>query len=68
MHMTLLCITIFPTLPPPGPIFNANHINDRVLVFAMALSYGTQDWVEGGVITAVIVLNITIGFWQEFNA
>ncbi|TGZ81585.1 potassium/sodium eff [Ascodesmis nigricans] len=39
-----------------------------VLVFAMALSYGTSDYVEGGVITAVIVLNIVIGFWQEFNA
>ncbi|KAI5793196.1 hypothetical protein EDC01DRAFT_655546 [Geopyxis carbonaria] len=39
-----------------------------VLFFAMALSYGTSDYVEGGVITAVILLNITIGFWQEYNA
>ncbi|EON66813.1 hypothetical protein W97_06215 [Coniosporium apollinis CBS 100218] len=39
-----------------------------VLVLAMALSYGVQDWVEGGVITAVIILNISIGFYQEFQA
>jgi P-type E1-E2 ATPase len=35
---------------------------------AMAVSFGIQSWVEGGVITAVIVLNIVVGFWQEFNA
>lgn len=34
----------------------------------MALSYGVTDYVEGGVITAVIFLNIAIGFYQEFNA
>lgn len=39
-----------------------------VLVLAMALSYGVTDYVEGGVITAVIVLNIAIGFYQEFQA
>ncbi|MCJ1284007.1 Na+ ATPase [Xylographa opegraphella] len=39
-----------------------------VLVLAMALSYGVTDYVEGGVITAVIVLNVAIGFYQEFQA
>jgi len=39
-----------------------------VLIFAMAVSFGIQDWIEGGVITAVIVLNIAIGFYQEFQA
>ncbi|KAF8705512.1 cation transport ATPase (P-type) family, partial [Rhizoctonia solani] len=39
-----------------------------VLVGAMALSFGVNDWVEGGVITAVILLNITVGFWQEYKA
>jgi Na+-exporting ATPase len=34
----------------------------------MALSYGTSDYIEGGVITAVIVLNVAIGFRQEYNA
>ncbi len=34
----------------------------------MALSYGVSDFIEGGVITAVIVLNVLIGFYQEFQA
>ena len=41
---------------------------EQVLVFAMALSYGVGDYIEGGVLTAVIVLNVSIGFYQEFNA
>lgn len=46
------------------------HLADyrRVLFFAMALSYGTGDYIEGGVITAVVFLNVVIGFWQEVNA
>lgn len=39
-----------------------------VLVIAMALSYGTNDWIEGGVITAVICLNIIVGFFQDYRA
>ncbi|KAL8949183.1 MAG: hypothetical protein Q9222_004696, partial [Ikaeria aurantiellina] len=39
-----------------------------VLVLATALSYGVTDYIEGGVITAVIVLNVAIGFYQEFQA
>ncbi|KAM5441953.1 potassium/sodium eff [Microsporum ferrugineum] len=39
-----------------------------VLVLAMALSYGVSDYIEGGVITAVIVINVLIGFYQEFKA
>ena len=39
-----------------------------VLVLAMALSYGVTDYIEGGVITAVIILNVLIGFYQEFKA
>ncbi|KAK9481165.1 hypothetical protein V1514DRAFT_345528 [Lipomyces japonicus] len=39
-----------------------------VLVVAMSLSYGTKDWIEGGVITVVIFLNIVIGFVQDFKA
>src|SRR5579871_2427769 len=46
---------------------------------AMALSYGTSDYIEGGVITFVIVCklplfqpaniaNIVIGFFQEYKA
>jgi P-type Na+/K+ transporter len=40
----------------------------QVLILAMALSYGVKDWVEGAVITAVILLNVSIGFYQEFQA
>ena len=39
-----------------------------MLVLAMALSYGVSDYIEGGVITAVIVINVLIGFYQEFKA
>ncbi|CAG8975453.1 hypothetical protein HYALB_00004767 [Hymenoscyphus albidus] len=39
-----------------------------VLLIAMALSYGTLDFIEGAVITAVILLNIILGFGQDFRA
>ena len=39
-----------------------------VLLLAMSLSFGVHDWVESGVITAIIVLNISIGFFQEYRA
>ncbi|KAF9261154.1 potassium/sodium eff [Marasmius fiardii PR-910] len=39
-----------------------------VLVAAMALAFGVQDWVEGGVITAVVVFNVAVGFFQEYSA
>lgn len=42
--------------------------DSQVLVFAMALSYGIGDYIEGGVLTAVIVLNVSIGFFQELSA
>lgn len=34
----------------------------------MALSFGVGDYVEGGVLSGVIVLNVSVGFYQEFNA
>lgn len=34
----------------------------------MALSFGVDDPIEGGVLAAVIILNVSIGFYQEFNA
>ncbi|RFU28751.1 hypothetical protein B7463_g7598, partial [Scytalidium lignicola] len=36
-----------------------------VLFFAMALSFGVGDHIEGGVLAAVICLNVTIGFYQD---
>ncbi|OAG04369.1 sodium transport ATPase 5 [Paraphaeosphaeria sporulosa] len=34
----------------------------------MALSFGIDDYIEGGVITAVILLNIVVGFVQDYKA
>ncbi|KAL8913039.1 MAG: hypothetical protein Q9171_002107 [Xanthocarpia ochracea] len=34
----------------------------------MAVSFGIASYIEGGVIAAVIILNIVVGFFQEFNA
>ncbi|WBW71301.1 P-type ATPase, potassium exporting Cta3 [Schizosaccharomyces osmophilus] len=39
-----------------------------VLILAAALSFGTTDWIEGGVISAIIVLNVVVGFVQEYKA
>ena len=35
---------------------------------AMVASFAIQSWIEGGVITFVILLNIVVGFFQEFSA
>lgn len=39
-----------------------------VLAIVMGLSYGIKDYIEGGVITAVILLNIVVGFVQDYRA
>ncbi|KAI2465862.1 potassium/sodium eff [Annulohypoxylon bovei var. microspora] len=51
-------------------IFLKQLVNAMILVlfFAMALSFIVNDWVEGGVLLAVIVLNVSIGFYQEYGA
>ncbi|KAG8667909.1 P-type ATPase [Fusarium poae] len=48
-----------------GQIANALTL---VLILAMAASFGIQSWIEGGVVAAVIILNIVVGFLQEFQA
>ncbi|EGX49017.1 hypothetical protein AOL_s00079g238 [Orbilia oligospora ATCC 24927] len=45
----------------------ANPMN-LVLLLAMAASFGIRAWIEGGVVSAVIFLNIVIGFFQEYRA
>ncbi|KAF2200456.1 sodium transport ATPase 5 [Delitschia confertaspora ATCC 74209] len=54
----------------PGKILLRQVANAMtlVLILAMGVSFGIKSWVEGGVVAAVIILNITVGFWQEFNA
>ncbi|KAK4244438.1 hypothetical protein C7999DRAFT_35217 [Corynascus novoguineensis] len=39
-----------------------------VLILAMAVSFGIKSWIEGGVVAAVIILNIVVGFFQEYSA
>jgi len=34
----------------------------------MAVSFGIQSWIEAGVIAAVVIINITVGFVQEYKA
>ena len=34
----------------------------------MALSFGVEDFIEGGVLAVVIILNVSIGFYQERKA
>lgn len=39
-----------------------------VLIMAMVVSFAIKSWIEGGVVSAVIALNIIVGFLQEFQA
>jgi P-type E1-E2 ATPase len=34
----------------------------------MVVSFAIKSWIEGGVITFVILLNVVVGFFQEFSA
>ncbi|KAJ8115362.1 hypothetical protein ONZ43_g4684 [Nemania bipapillata] len=51
-------------------IFIKQLLNAMILVlfFALALSFVVGDFIEGGVLTAVIILNVSIGFYQEYGA
>jgi P-type E1-E2 ATPase len=40
----------------------------QVLILAMGVSFGIKAYIEGGVIAFVILLNVTIGFSQEYSA
>jgi len=48
-----------------GQLFNAMVL---VLVICMAVSFGIQSWIEGGVIAAVIFINVFVGFIQEYSS
>lgn len=39
-----------------------------VLIAAMAVSFGTQDYISGGVIAALVVLNVGVGTINEYKA
>lgn len=38
------------------------------LILAMGVSFGIKTWIEGGVLAGIIVMNISIGAWQEYSA
>ncbi|KUI68759.1 Calcium-transporting ATPase 3 [Cytospora mali] len=46
-------------------LFNAMIL---VLMFATIVSLAIKDWIEGGVLAVVIILNVSIGFLQEYKA
>lgn len=48
-----------------GQIFNAMVL---ILIMAMAVSFAIKSWIEAGVITAVVFINIIVGFFQEYSA
>ncbi|KAH8726453.1 hypothetical protein GQ44DRAFT_758739 [Phaeosphaeriaceae sp. PMI808] len=54
----------------PGKILSRQVANAMtlILIAAMAVSFAIESWIEGGVVTAIILLNVIIGFFQEFNA
>jgi hypothetical protein len=35
---------------------------EQVLIMTMGLSFGIHDYIEAGVITAVILLNVVVGY------
>ena len=54
----------------PGKILSRQIANAMtlVLILAMAVSFGIGSYIEGGVVAAVIFINIAVGFQQEFLA
>ncbi|EME88988.1 uncharacterized protein MYCFIDRAFT_149581 [Pseudocercospora fijiensis CIRAD86] len=54
----------------PGKILVRQIANAMtlVLVLAMVVSFAIQSYIEGGVISGVIFINIAVGFYQEFQA
>jgi len=54
----------------PGKILVRQVANamQLVLVLAMAVSFGIGSYIEGGVTAAVILINLIVGFYQEFQA
>lgn len=48
-----------------GQIFNSMVL---VLLIAMIVSFAVRDWISGGVIGAVIVVNVVVGTYQEYQA
>ena len=39
-----------------------------MIVAAMAVSFGTTDFISGGVIAALVLLNVVVGAYTEWEA
>ncbi|EEY16846.1 calcium-transporting ATPase [Verticillium alfalfae VaMs.102] len=54
----------------PLQIFIAQIVNSMVMVLLLALaaSFAIQAWIEGGVLAALILINVVIGFFQDLQA
>ncbi|KAJ2717123.1 hypothetical protein H4R19_000208 [Coemansia spiralis] len=39
-----------------------------ILIAAVAIAFAIKDWIEGGVVIGVIIVNTAVGFAQEFKA
>lgn len=48
-----------------GQFFNAMTL---VLIMGMGVSFGIQSWIEAGVIAGVVIINVAVGFMQEYSA
>ncbi|KAF8658396.1 hypothetical protein AX16_002004 [Volvariella volvacea WC 439] len=48
-----------------GQIFNAMAL---VLVMGMVASFAIKSWIEASVVTAVVIVNVVVGFLQEYSA
>lgn len=42
--------------------------SELTTVAAMAVSFGTMDWISGGVIAALVLLNVSVGSYTEWEA
>lgn len=60
-----ICFTPYALLTTKTCIYTAMTL---VLIAAMAVSFGTMDWVSGGVIAALVVLNVGVGTVNEYKA
>lgn len=52
----------------PLSFFEIQLTHLQVLLTATIVSFAIKDWIEAGVLVAVIVLNVSIGFFQERSA
>ena len=57
-----------PQKPSRARIFLAQVLNAMtiVLIAATAVSFATLDWISGGVIALLVVINVSVGFLREY--